>query len=63
MNDGIKICTYPDDEVGSITVVLLWHDEGESWYNSGIVVNEVNPVIAFQKALGRAIEAGWWHPD
>lgn len=63
MNDGVKICTYPDDEVGTVAVVLLWHDEGDTWYNSGLVVNESNPVTAFQKALGMAIADGLWEVD
>jgi hypothetical protein len=60
MNDDIKICVYPDDEVGSISIVLLWSDKSKTWYNSGIVFNEDNPVTAFSKALGAAIKEGLW---
>ena len=60
--EGVKICVYPDDEVGSIAVVLLWHKNGKTWYNSGIVIHDKNPTTAFQKALGRAIENGLWEP-
>ena len=63
MNDGVKICTYPDDEVGTIAVVLLWHDEGDTWYNSGLVTNDANPVHAFQRVLGMAIQKGYWDLD
>jgi hypothetical protein len=63
MNDGVQITVSPDEEVGAIAIVMLWHDEGGTWYNSGLVVNESNPVTAFQKALGMAIADGLWVPD
>lgn len=63
MNDGVKISVSPDDEVGTIAIVMVWHDEGGTWYNSGLVVNESNPVTAFQKALGMAIADGLWEVD
>jgi hypothetical protein len=56
----VEISLTPDEEVGTIAVVLLYNGHTGNWYNSGLVVNELNPVTAFQKALGMAIAAGYW---
>jgi len=55
-----KITLTADDEVGTIAIVMVWHKHARQWVNSGLVVNEQNPVRAFQKALAMAIEAGLW---
>lgn len=58
--DDAQITVTADDEVGAIAIVMVWHKKAKEWVNSGLVVNDKNPVIAFQKALGRAIEEGLW---
>ena len=56
----VKICTYPDEEVGTIAVVMSWHTLASQWVNSGLVVNDLDPVAAFQNALALAKEKGLW---
>ena len=56
----VKIHTYPDEEVGTIAVVMVWHTPSSKWVNSCLVVNDPDPVIAFKKALAMAKEKGLW---
>lgn len=41
-------------------IVMGWHETSKAWYNTGIVVREESPVQAFNKAIARATERGWW---
>ena len=53
-----KICVYDIDPADNCycAIVMGWHDIEKTWYNTGIVVREEDPVLAFSIALTRANE-------
>lgn len=63
--DDVKIEVFTiDDEPGGdncyCAIVMGWKDVYDDWYNTGIVIRETDPTIAFNKARAEASECGWW---
>ena len=60
----VKIEVFTIDDVGEdhddkyCAIVMGW--TGNSWVNTGIVVREYLPVVAFSKAMDIAIKEGLW---
>jgi len=55
----IKIEIFPLDEEDNkyCAIVMLF---GKGWYNCGIVVRDLDPIVAFTKAMELAITYEYW---
>lgn len=59
----INVQSKDDGEGGDgkyCAIVMGWDNTSEFWYNTGIVIREKSPIQAFNKAVNRATEKGWW---
>lgn len=55
----VKIEVFSIDEDDNCYLAIVLGLEND-WFNTGIVVRESDPIIAFKKALERAKEQGLW---
>ena len=53
----IEVFSIDEDDKCYLAIVM---GLGNDWFNTGIVVRESDPIIAFTKALERAKEAELW---
>ena len=64
MYEDVKIVVHTIDDVGEdhdnkyCAIVMGW--TGKSWVNTGLVVREFLPMMAFSKAMEWAIKEGLW---
>jgi hypothetical protein len=54
----IEVFTKDEEDDKYCAIVMGWDDK--DWYNTGIVVRDLSPRLAFNRALKSATEVGWW---
>jgi len=57
----VKIEVFSIDEDDNCYLAIVMGLDDIDWFNTGIVVRESDPIIAFTKALERAKEAEVWN--
>jgi hypothetical protein len=63
--DDVEICVQSKDNGKGgdgkyCAIVMGWNEASKKWYNTGIVIRDSLPILAFNRALVEAIEKGWW---